>query len=589
MYEGIAKADSGHTGVGDMTDRGYGVWAEMASLLLFVSFVVLAGNATAASIDSFLRESVDTTYPALTGAVHRVAAGEDLQAALLAAEPGDVIELEAGAVYTGPFKLPRKPLPAVERADWILIRSGAPPGALPPVGERVGPRHAEHMAILEADSGPVIGTEPGAHHYRFEGVRIRPSGSGGSLVSKWMYRARSAVAGNGVGDPIVQNAPFIYNLVSLGTDAARFDDLPHHIVFDRCYFHGDPLVGARRGIALNSRHTAVINSYLADFKEVGFDSQAIAGWGGPGPFKIVNNYLEGAGENVMFGGAVPRIEGTIPADIEIRGNVFSKPLGWKAEHATYEGKPWTVKNLFELKNAERVVIEGNLFEYVWPHAQTGFAILFTVRNEDGKVPWATVSDVIFRNNVVRHVANGVNILGIDDNPYPSRKTARMTIDNNLFLDVGEAWGGRGTLFQLLESTEHVVISNNTAEHTGSIIITDGKGQHESFRFVDNTVPHNLYGIKGSGLASGHATLERDFPGAIVTGNVFIGADPGRYPENNEFPGSLPVLDTLLTKVDTDEGSGRTRVPGVNIGKLCSALSVANPSPVAELPFCASEK
>ena len=33
---------------------------------------------------------------------------------------------------------------------------------------------------------------------------------------------------------------------------------------------------------MNSRSTAVIDSYLSDFKEVGADSQAIAGWNGPG-------------------------------------------------------------------------------------------------------------------------------------------------------------------------------------------------------------------------------------------------------------------------------------------------------------------
>ena len=76
-------------------------------------------------------------------------------------------------------------------------------------------------------------------------------------------------------------------------------------MFDRSYIHGDPRKGGRRGIALNARDVAVINSHFSDFKEVGADSQAIAGWNGPGPFKIENNYLEAAGENVMFGGADP--------------------------------------------------------------------------------------------------------------------------------------------------------------------------------------------------------------------------------------------------------------------------------------------
>ena len=84
-----------------------------------------------------------------------------------------------------------------------------------------------------------------------------------------------------------------------------------------------------RGIALNSASTDVINSYVSDCHGLGFDTQAIAGWNGPGPFRIVNNYLEAAGENVMFGGADPKIPDLVPADIEFRNNHCSKPLSWK--------------------------------------------------------------------------------------------------------------------------------------------------------------------------------------------------------------------------------------------------------------------
>ena len=48
------------------------------------------------------------------------------------------------------------------------------------------------------------------------------------------------------------------------------------------------------------------------FNDVGFDSQAINGWTGPGPLLIENNYLEGAGENVIFGGADPSVDRTAP-------------------------------------------------------------------------------------------------------------------------------------------------------------------------------------------------------------------------------------------------------------------------------------
>src|SRR5262249_38836706 len=63
---------------------------------------------------------------------------------------------------------------------------------------------------------------------------------------------------------------------------------------------------------------------------------------GSGPFRIVNNHLEAAGENLMFGGADPAIPQQIPSDIEICHNHFFKPLTWKADDPSYEGTAWTV-------------------------------------------------------------------------------------------------------------------------------------------------------------------------------------------------------------------------------------------------------
>jgi len=90
-----------------------------------------------------------------------------------------------------------------------------------------------------------------------------------------------------------------------------------------------------------------------------------------------------------------------------------------------------VKNLLELKNARRVTIQANTLEYNWQAAQSGFAILFTVRNQDGGCPWCQVEQVTFANNVVRHSAAGVSILGFDDT-HPSQQTRSITIRNNVF-------------------------------------------------------------------------------------------------------------------------------------------------------------
>ena len=185
---------------------------------------------------------------------------------------------------------------------------------------------------------------------------------------------------------------------------------------------------------MNSATSAVIDSYISECHEAGADSQAIAGWNGPGPFKIVNNYLQGAGENLMFGGADPTITNLVPSDIEVRGNHFDKPVSWRTA-------AWSVKNIFELKNARRVLIDGNIFEHNWPQAQNGFSILFTVRNQDGTAPWSVVQDVTFTHNIVRHVAAAVNILGTDD-IHASQQTKRILISNNLFDDVSRGQLGR---------------------------------------------------------------------------------------------------------------------------------------------------
>lgn len=430
-----------------------------------------------------------------------LAAGADLQSALNAARPGDTLSLAAGATFVGPFTLPQK-----TGAGWIVVRS-ASEDRLPSTTNRVDPSYARFMPKLEANGEPVITAAPGAHNYWLVGLEIRP-----------------------------RRGVFLHDLVRLGAEHdAHKQNAPSSIMIERCYLHGDADVGSRRGLAMNSACTQVSDSYFADFKEVGADSQAIAAWNGPGPFRIVNNYLEAAGENLMFGGADPSVQGLVPSDIEIRQNYFKKPLAWKTPAS--QDKAWSVKNLFELKNARRVLIEGNLFENNWVNAQSGFAILMTVRNQQGGAPWSVVEDVAFVNNVVRHSAAGVYILGHDDN-WPSGQAKRIRIANNLFDDIGgTTWGGGGTLLQLIGGPVDVVVDHNTGFHTYNVIMAEGVPQ-QRFVFSNNIVQQNQYGIIGTGTGPGLPTLSTYFPGAVVTGNVIVGGDKASYPPKNYFPATL---------------------------------------------------
>jgi hypothetical protein len=227
-----------------------------------------------------------------------VRAGENLQAAINAAQAGDVILLEAGATFTGNFVLPVK-----AGAEFITIRTDDPSGSLPPDGQRVSPAVAHALAkIRSGNTMAALRTAPGAHHWRLVLLEFPANREGyGDILQ--------------IGDgSSAQNHP---------------SKIPYEIDLDRLYIHGDPQMGQKRGIALNGGTVNIRNSYVSDIRGVGMDTQAIGGWNGTGPYLIENNYLEAAGENLMLGGADPYISGLVPSNVIVRNNHFSRPMSWR--------------------------------------------------------------------------------------------------------------------------------------------------------------------------------------------------------------------------------------------------------------------
>jgi hypothetical protein len=437
-----------------------------------------------------------TTYVADTG--DPVPNGQNLQAALDVAAGGDVIALQPGLTCRGNFTLPEK-----AGSSFITVTSDQALVKAPLQGVRVTPGDASSFAkIGSPNTGPALATAPRAHHWRIQLLEFLPT------------------------------QPPEYDIIVLGSPGATSQsELAHDLVLDRIYVHGDPKLGQKRGIQLNSASTSILNSHISDLKRTDQDSQAICGWNGPGPYVIDNNYLEAAGENVLFGGADPIIPLLVPSDITIRQNHFAKPLSWWKNSPSFSGTEWQVKNLLELKNARRVTIEGNLFENNWPHAQTGYAILFQVRNQDGKAPWSTVEDVVFQRNVVRNVASVFAILGMDrTHPSGSQVLSRVTITQNLFYGVDKArLGGDGRLMIMTYGREIQLVNNTFLNNGEETCVIYGWGlPTERFQFVGNLVNFGTYGIAGESGAF------RNFPAAVIEDNVFGGGSSTGYPPRNHF-------------------------------------------------------
>jgi hypothetical protein len=315
------------------------------------------------------------------GRTFYAATNEEFTQALTDVQPGDTIRLRAGETFSDNFGLRRQDgLPEViGNEQRILICSDAPDGCLPAEGERIIPLHARYLPKLVSPNAlPALRTEAGARGYWLMGIEFTGTDPSSDAI------------------------------IALGNDPQSIDEVPSDLILDRCYIHGQPGQAIRRGVALNSARTLITGCDISEFHVLsgGRESQAISGWNGPGPFQIVNCYLEAADECVLFGGQQPSITGPVNANIEFRGNWCRKPLSWWPLDPSYAGIEWRVKNLFELKNAQSVVIEGNIFENNWG----GSAIVFTPRNQlgagCGNAPQTVVQDVRFRNNIVRHSAMG---------------------------------------------------------------------------------------------------------------------------------------------------------------------------------------
>ena len=417
-------------------------------------------------------------------------------------------------------------------APVVLIRSSAY-ASLPSPGNRVGTGDASNMPTIQATTGNnAILTADGAHHYRLVGLQIKAPTT------------------------LLQGS-----IVKIGGGETTLAEFPTDITIDRCLIRGDPTVGARRGVQLDGIRCAVIDSYIDNCKEDASDTQAVWAYNTPGPLKIVNNYCEASGENIMFGGADAVYSNSVPSDVEIRRNHLKKPTAWI-------GLGWQVKNNLEFKNAQRVLCEGNVLENTWPAEsdQPGTGFLITVRNQDGGAPWSVTQDITFRFNKTINTQGGVNISGIDGNP--SLETTRITLSDNLFVSTVLYAGGTQRSWSTVNGPDSVEIVNNTfiiTDATGAVGYMSGEVSGSGLTVKNNVFIQREYGILGDAVGTGTVGFNAYFTSWSYTYNMMVGGASGSYPGSS---GNLFPANTTAAKFTNYAGGDYSLAsdsPGHNAG------------------------
>src|SRR6266478_9475805 len=232
----------------------------------------------------------------------RVSAKSNLATAIDDAKCGDTLLLPAGASFDATV-LPSK---KCDDQHYITVRTDTPDSKLPPEGTRISPAWGGVASL------------PGRPPF------AQPPGGPAKLLATLVVRHPEGVY---VGDHvrfigIEWTTPPDANIGRIVT--AEHSD---HVIFDRNWVHpaDGSEVGHGIGIIHGAHTIAVINSYISGLNCIArtgkcTDATGIGGGGGDEPIsalKIYNNFIEAAGENVLFGGSAATIN---PTDIEIRRN-----------------------------------------------------------------------------------------------------------------------------------------------------------------------------------------------------------------------------------------------------------------------------
>jgi len=468
----------------------------------------------------------------------------NFQSALNAATCGDTIVLVAGYTYSGNFTVPATS--CTNNSGWIEVVS-ANLSSLPGPGNRVGPSDASNMPIIStSNSSPAIQFNSGANHWRLIGIEITTSyglspnvlfymiGTGNTVTSvsslpSYIILDRCYVVG--VSNMNVQHA-IDMDAEYMAIVDSDCDEIHYHFNDSQCIFgfngpgpfliQNNFIQGSTENIMFGGTGTYISNMIPSDITIVGNLFQ-----------KNLNWYVVrlGYGTNYSVATGNPTLTWTATTAYPNVGDVYVDPNGnyesvqtagtsgsnqptwpttagngtlttdgsvtWKLQYY------WVVKNLFECKNAQRVLIDGNVFQYTWSGGQDESFIIRSGADNN----WDVCQDFTITHNLIQHSPMCIVAAGnlYPGGGMPNSGTQYLLFRNNLCTDIHSAtWGGTGYGVELQYGENlglhDVTIDHNTIFEDQEAVYFSSGAAIPNVQITNNIMDYGQYGIAGDGTS-----------------------------------------------------------------------------------------
>jgi hypothetical protein len=235
-----------------------------------------------------------------------------------------------------------------------------------------------------ASAGVLAREDGSAHKYAFIGAYFRPT------PTRTIFKANASVLGLG-------------GASNLSTAMQGF--IAKWCVIDGDWRH-DPVTGIGKRFSrcalVSGRRVAFEDSILMRQGQSGGEANCYTQVRGR-RVKLKNCMIEGQAINVLFGGSDPGSEDERLQDIEVQRNYMCKSDVFNRASSRYGLNTWTgwqetnsavppgintyssVKACFQIKFAQRALVQANIIENTFPNAVNGVGILLEVSGQGGSV------------------------------------------------------------------------------------------------------------------------------------------------------------------------------------------------------------